>query len=137
MFCSKCGAEIPVGAQFCPRCGTPVNVAPAPQKPTPQPVYQQAPQPVRRPQIPGLLVGFILSVAGLSLCWIPIIGLGLPIAGLIICNKASRYAEEHPDNYANRGFLKPGRICGIIGIIAGSIFAVYWFVMFIFALSLY
>ena len=34
MFCAKCGKELPVGATFCPACGTPVGTAgPASQPP--------------------------------------------------------------------------------------------------------
>ena len=29
-FCQKCGAEIPAEAAFCPKCGNPVAVSPAP-----------------------------------------------------------------------------------------------------------
>src|ERR1700676_104475 len=28
MFCGRCGASIPLGASFCPRCGSPVLVMP-------------------------------------------------------------------------------------------------------------
>ena len=31
-FCSKCGAEVPVGAAFCPKCGTQVVELPKPEK---------------------------------------------------------------------------------------------------------
>jgi hypothetical protein len=31
-FCSKCGAEVPVGAAFCPKCGTQVAALPNPEK---------------------------------------------------------------------------------------------------------
>lgn len=30
-FCSKCGAELPVGAAFCPKCGTQVGALPKPE----------------------------------------------------------------------------------------------------------
>jgi ribosomal protein L40E len=31
-FCSKCGAEVPVGAAFCPKCGRQVGALPKPEK---------------------------------------------------------------------------------------------------------
>ena len=40
-FCTKCGAQLPDGAQFCTTCGAP-QAAPAPAPaPQPQPQYQQ------------------------------------------------------------------------------------------------
>lgn len=44
MFCTKCGAEIQPPAKFCPKCGTPIDGAAAPnpapaQNPAPNPVY--------------------------------------------------------------------------------------------------
>ena len=34
-YCAKCGAPLPPGAQFCPRCGTPLQGAPPPVAPPP------------------------------------------------------------------------------------------------------
>jgi hypothetical protein len=46
VFCSKCGAEVAAGAQFCAACGTPVVVAAAPPAFTPVSVPgQTAPPP--------------------------------------------------------------------------------------------
>lgn len=36
-FCHKCGAELPPGAQFCAKCGSPVGATGAAQPPPPQP----------------------------------------------------------------------------------------------------
>jgi ribosomal protein L40E len=32
VFCAKCGAEIPEGAGFCPKCGTQVGALPKPER---------------------------------------------------------------------------------------------------------
>lgn len=50
MFCRKCGAQLPDGADFCSECGTRVNGAskPAPT-PTPKPVQGRTPMPTPTP----------------------------------------------------------------------------------------
>ncbi len=40
--CSKCGADIPDTAAFCPSCGAPKPSQPAPQPPTSRPPQQQS-----------------------------------------------------------------------------------------------
>lgn len=39
MFCQKCGHEIPLGAEFCPSCGTPVQSTSDAGAPPPPPTY--------------------------------------------------------------------------------------------------
>ena len=126
MFCSKCGAEIPEGAQWCPQCGVKLNDAPTPVV-QPQPVPQPAPKPAR-PQVPGGLVGFILAVSGASFFWVPFMGLGLSIAGTVICGKGKKHMENYPADYANKGFVKAGSITGLCGIIASAIFMTIWII---------
>lgn len=41
--------------------------------------------------------------------------------------------EENPADYSNKGFLKPGKICGIIGIISGAIYTLVWLIIIIVA----
>ena len=44
MYCNSCGAQMKDGARFCPKCGTPVEVAPQ--------AYEQVdPQPVNYPTV--------------------------------------------------------------------------------------
>lgn len=46
MYCNSCGAQVKDGARFCPKCGTPVDEAPAI---TPRPIEQPvATQPVQQ-----------------------------------------------------------------------------------------
>jgi hypothetical protein len=63
-FCSKCSAEVPVGAAFCPKCGTQVAALPKPEK-------------KNYPGVGGILVlaGGILSIISsiLSLAVMPFI----------------------------------------------------------------
>ena len=48
MFCKYCGAQVPDGAKFCPKCGgalTSVSEAPKAEAPKPQPKPQPQPEP--------------------------------------------------------------------------------------------
>lgn len=117
MFCSKCGAEIPDGSQWCPKCGAQQGV----QAPV-QPVSTQ-------PQTaPGSIAGFILSLAGFLVDWIPIAGLVLSIIGTVICGKGKKQVAANPSAYNNTGLLTAGHIIGIIGIVAGAIYLVIWLI---------
>lgn len=118
MFCSKCGAEIPEGTQWCPQCGTRQGTATPAENPV-----------VNTPQTaPGAIAGFILSLAGLLLDWVPIAGLALSIVGTVICGKGKKEMAAKPGNYTNTGMLTAGHILGIIGIIGGAIYLMFWLI---------
>ena len=93
MFCSKCGAEIPEGAQWCPNCGA--------QQSTPTQTLQR---PESQTQTaPGSVAGFILSLAGFLADWVPVAGLVLSIIGTVICGKGcreSRCLYQHRTAYS-------------------------------------
>ncbi len=88
MFCTKCGAQQPEGANFCEFCGTPVGsapVQPAPesncqQPPQPpvyqQPVYQQ-PRVESKNKIVALLLCFFLGAWGIHRFYVGKIGTGI------------------------------------------------------------
>lgn len=80
IFCTKCGASIPEGNQFCTACGTPVgaNAVPAPQSAPPAwtPVAVAPAQPVQ--QRSGGAVKVILIVVG------AFIGLGILCVALFM-----------------------------------------------------
>jgi len=119
MFCSKCGAEIPEGAQWCPKCGAQQGTPT--QTPTQPTNYQ--------PQTaPGSVAGFILSLAGFLADWIPIAGLVLSIIGTVICGKGKKQVASNPSAYTNTGLLTAGHIIGIIGIVCGAIYLVIWLI---------
>ena len=121
MFCSKCGAEIPDGAQWCPKCGAQQGTQVQPQ-PQSQAVNTQ-------PQTaPGAVAGFILSLAGLLVDWIPIAGLVLSIIGTVICGKGKKQVAANPAAFTNTGLLTAGHVIGIIGIVGGAIYLVIWLI---------
>ena len=119
MFCPKCGAEIPEGAQWCPKCG-------AQQGTPPQTPIQPANTP---PQTaPGSVAGFILSLAGLLVDWVPIAGLVLSIIGTVICGKGKKQVASNPAAYTSTGLLTAGHVIGIIGIVCGAVYLVIWLI---------
>ncbi|MBQ4183783.1 MAG: zinc-ribbon domain-containing protein [Bacteroidales bacterium] len=118
MFCSKCGAEIPEGAQWCPNCGA--------QQSTPTQTLQR---PESQTQTaPGSVAGFILSLAGFLADWVPVAGLVLSIIGTVICGKGKKQVAANPAAYTNTGLLTAGHIIGIIGIVCGAIYLVIWLI---------
>ena len=119
MFCSKCGAEIPEGAQWCPKCGAQQGSQTQSQTQTVNTQPQTA---------PGTVPGFILSLAGFLLDWIPIAGFVLSIVGTAICGKGKRKVASNPALYTNTGLLTAGHVIGIIGIIAGAIYLLVWII---------
>ena len=119
MFCSKCGAEIPEGAQWCPKCGAQQGVP----NQTPPQFNNTQPQ-----TAPGSIPGFILSLAGLLVDWVPIAGLVLSIIGTVICGKGKRQVAANPSAYTNTGLLSAGHVIGIIGIVCGSVYLVIWLI---------
>ena len=123
MFCKQCGAEIPEGSQWCPKCGAQQGAS----SPT---INQMQNQPVNaQPQTaPGSVSGFILSLAGFLFDWIPIAGLVLSIVGVAICGKGKKQVASNPGAYTNTGLLTAGHIIGIIGIVCGAIYLVIWLI---------
>lgn len=119
MFCSKCGAEIPDGTQWCPKCGAQQGAAAQ----TPVQTANAQPQ-----TAPGAVVGFILSLAGLFVDWIPVAGLVLSIIGTSICGKGKKQVAANPSAYTNTGLLSAGHVIGIIGIVCGAVYLVIWLI---------
>lgn len=114
MFCSKCGAEIPDGSQWCPKCGAQQGVPVQNLEQNPNLAINAQPQ-----SAPGAVSGFVLSLAGLLLDWTPIVGLALSIVGVVLCSKGKKEVATKPAVYTNTGLLSAGQVIGIIGIVGG------------------
>ena len=143
MFCEFCGSPIPDGSSICPTCAAPVkgSVLPAqepvsvqpieavpvqPVQPV-QPVYQQpvyqqpayqAAQPIYQQSAGGskalAIVSLILGICGLIFCWIPVFGLLISVAGLIL----GILSRKNPNG---RGMGITGFILSIIGCAIGAL----------------
>lgn len=119
IYCSKCGAELPEGAQWCPKCGAQLGV------PVQSPTQAINTQPQ---SAPGAIAGFIISLAGLLVDWLPIAGLVLSIVGTVICGKGKKQVAANPAAYNNTGLLNAGHIIGVIGIVLGAVYLIIWLV---------
>ena len=144
MFCENCGSQIADGSAICPNCGaavrvSPVNGAAIPAQPVQpiqaqpvQPVYQQPVQPVyqqpayqqpiyQQPVGGGskalAIAALILGICGLVFCWIPIFGMLIAIAGLIL----GILSLKNPNG---KGMGITGFVLSIIGIVFGLTYTI-------------
>ena len=85
-----------------------INVAPAAPKPAP------APQNLNQTKA---IVSLVLGIAGLVLCWVPIIGPVLSIVALVLGIQSKKSAEQQPSVYGGRGLALAGLIIGIVGLV--------------------
>ncbi|MBP5774392.1 MAG: zinc-ribbon domain-containing protein [Clostridiales bacterium] len=148
MFCENCGAQIADGSAICPNCGAAVRVSPTtgeavpvqPIQATPvqpvQPVYQQPVQPVyqqqpayqqpiyQQPAAGGskalAITALILGICGLVFCWIPVFGLLIAVAGLIV----GIFALKNPNG---KGMGITGFVLSIVGIVIGLSYTIALF----------
>lgn len=116
MYCPNCGAEIADGSKICPKCGVSTDQ---------NNVINTATN-VRAPKSVG---GFVCSLLGFLLDWIPLVGLILSIVGVALCGSGKKEVNKNPQRYSGTGLLTAGQVLGIIGIVVSSfalIFTVIW-----------
>ena len=129
-FCTKCGAQIADGTQFCPVCGAPQGQpeAPAPQYQQPQyeqPQYQQ-PQAAADPQ-QSSLAGSCLT---LGIVAIILSELGLP--GLILSIIAKNKVKAYESAYGPAtGKAKVGKILSNIALPISIVMMGVWVIYII------
>ncbi len=113
-YCSKCGAEIPEGSRFCPKCGQPVEY--------PEREYGVQ-EPVRSTSRPTPSTGTAESASGaiaigaiglVFACLIPLVGCILGIAAIAMGSSAS-----------NRGVPSAGTAVAL-GAVALVIAMLFW-----------
>ena len=147
MFCENCGAQIADGSAICPNCGAAVRVSPATGEAVPvapiqaqpvepvQPIYQQPVQPVyqqpayqqpiyQQPAAGGskalAITSLILGICGIVFCWIPVFGLLIAVAGLIV----GIFALKNPNG---KGMGITGFVLSIVGIVIGLSYTIALF----------
>ena len=147
MFCENCGSQIADGSAICPNCGAAVRVSPATGEAVPvapiqaqpvepmQPIYQQPVQPVyqqpayqqpiyQQPAAGGskalAITALILGICGLVFCWIPVFGLLIAVAGLIV----GIFALKNPNG---KGMGITGFVLSIVGIVIGLSYTIALF----------
>jgi len=107
MFCSKCGAENPEGAEFCSKCGVALGVSAKPSEGGNNPGAQSS-------------TGMSANVAGL-LCYV-----GLPVAWIggivfVLLEKKSKFVKFH----AWQSIMTFG-VLTVVQIILSIIAAIAW-----------
>lgn len=90
MFCPKCGAENPDGAQFCASCGNAAGAAIVEQDGV-NPASSRGATQVVNVQMQGLVqkngigtAGFVLALIGVFTSWVPVLGWVVWLLGAIL-----------------------------------------------------
>lgn len=118
MFCPKCGAVQNEGAVFCNVCGSRMNYAVQAQPTTNAPSESKAMQ----------IVGFVLGLVSLVLCWVGVIpqvwALGIlitlmAIAGIVLSSISLRQARNAGER---KGLGIAGLVLAIVGVSLASIY---------------
>lgn len=119
MFCNKCGAQIPDGADFCNKCGTPVSGG-TPNTTVQHIHYNQPPTNPPQPN-PGLGLGIasmVMGILGVLGCWIPIVNIFTGILAIIGIILAAISIKKTPLG-SSKGMAIAGLVCSIIGTVFG------------------
>ena len=123
-FCSKCGAQINDGAQFCPTCGQPTDAA------SQQQVYQQ-PQYAAQPQQPQTQPlkpdsNMILAILSTIFCCLP-----TGIYAIILANKVDKlyYAGQYLEAEEASSGAKKWSIIGAALALVGTLIYIVFFVL--------
>ncbi|GEM_PF-5614186 len=88
--CQECGAEISDKAKACPKCGYPMGVREVPVS-SPQFIVSPPQQPNETVVVVGnqsnglATAGFVMSILGLVLGWIPVVGWFIWFLGFVLC----------------------------------------------------
>jgi len=82
--------------------------------------YQQAQPQVQQAKNNGV-AALVCGIIGLILCWIPFVGIVLPIIGLALGNSSRKALPD-----GERGMATAGWICGLIGLIIQAIILIVW-----------
>lgn len=78
-----------------------------------------------RQQLPNSVAVLVLGILSIITgCWT--LGLILGIIAVTMSGRPMRLYRENPELWDGYGMLNAGRICGIIGIILGSLAIFYW-----------
>lgn len=118
MFCSKCGKEIQVTEKICPECGNPVSDEEV-QYTAPQ-SFEAYVQPAAEPADNGpwkvfAILGFILSLFSIILCWSGSLAFCLVISALPFSIMGRKSIHK-------RGMALAGIILSSIALVLSVIF---------------
>jgi len=127
IFCTQCGAQISEQAQSCPKCGNLINSQKCKEcgadisandsscRACGHPIISNNTVYVKAvdPRKNGMATaGFVLSIIGAALCWVPVAGFLLLLPGLILSLIGMIYGITKKKSY----------VLGIIGLAISGIF---------------
>ena len=131
MFCKTCGKDINENAVICPHCGCETG-KPMQYGQTVQTVqYEPAPQPVEKKENTSALVGFIMSLLGLTGI-LPFVG---SIVGLILGIMGNKKAKEMN---GDKGMSTAAIIISAIGLalaVLAVLLVIFYYVFIILLIS--
>lgn len=131
MFCKTCGKDINENAVICPHCGCETG-KPMQYVQTVQTVqYEPAPQPVEKKENTSALVGFIMSLLGLTGI-LPFVG---SIVGLILGIMGNKKAKEMN---GDKGMSTAAIIISAIGLalaVLAVLLVIFYYVFIILLIS--
>ena len=118
MFCSKCGAQVPDGAAFCPVCGEVLN---APKEaPVETPVAQETVSVDEAAKTSAAKSVMIIGIVAIALS-----ELGLP--GIILAAIANKKVAAYEAQYGPcTGMAKVGRILAKVALPVSIVMTVVW-----------
>ncbi len=79
------------------------------------------------------IISLVLGIVSFIFSWVPILGLACGIIALVLGLQAKKAAEQQPNVYGGKGLALAGFILGIVGIVVGIIYSLWWiFVVLVF-----
>ena len=125
MYCRNCGKEINEETQFCPTCGAKQFESSQSQGSTYDAPFTTATEIEDKPAkcwSVFALIGKILGIVAISLCWIPYpVSMFLGIPGIVMSCLGRKAIDE--DSISNRTI-------GLKLSIAGTVVSFVWFIIF-------
>lgn len=109
MACARCGHELPPAAAQCPSCGLPTAAADG---------VDDAVATIIPFKNPPALMAYYLGLFGFVLSCVPILGLGMSIAALVLGLKGLQVVRRVPKAHGT-GHAWFGIIAGTLGILVG------------------
>ena len=115
-YCTKCGAAIQDGVNFCTVCGNPASEnAPAQPQPNQYGYYQ----PATPPNTDRSTASMVCGILSLVFILVPFLHLALAIVALVLASK-----DKKANSGVNSSYGKAGFITGLISLILGGLLIV-------------
>jgi hypothetical protein len=74
----------------------------------------------------GSLPSMVCGIVGLVLSCVPLVGLVLGTIAIVLSVKANRRIKEAQEVLGGKGMATAGLVCGIIAVVFGFFYLIYW-----------